>query len=84
MTPRILRQIDWARSEAMRQRKLAVRNAAAPRARDHARRMAGLAEATVVTLTELATRPAPAAYPNRLNLWMTAPDAAQLELENAQ
>lgn len=83
MTQRIFRQIDWARAEATRQRKLAVRHAANPRARDHARRMAVLAETTVVTLTELATQPAPAAYRNRLNLWMIAPDAAQLERETA-
>ncbi|MFN7110289.1 MAG: hypothetical protein ACK4M2_01535 [Brevundimonas sp.] len=72
---RLTRQIDWARAEAARQRRIARRNQASPRTALHARRMADLAEATVTTLTELATRPAPAAYPNRLNLWMAEPDA---------
>ncbi len=71
---RLTRQIDWARSEADRLRRLARRNTANPRAGLHAQRMAALAEATVVTLTELAQAPAPPAYPNRLNLWMPEQD----------
>lgn len=84
MTPRLIRQIGWAKAEAERQRRLVIRNNAAPRAREHARRMAALADATVADLTALAGRASPAPYPNRLKLWMPAPDAAQFELENAQ
>ncbi|MFN7128240.1 MAG: hypothetical protein ACK4OJ_04170 [Brevundimonas sp.] len=83
-SPRLNRQIDWAKAEAERQRRLARRHAADPRLGAHARRMAELALATVTTLTELASLPAPAAYPNRLNLWMTEPDPDQREREAAQ
>lgn len=82
--PRLNRQIDWAKAEAERQRRLARRHAADPHLGAHARRMAELAQATVTTLTELAALPAPAAYPNRLNLWMTEPDAETLAQELAQ
>ncbi|GAA0197694.1 hypothetical protein GCM10010203_55820 [Actinomadura yumaensis] len=80
---RLQRQIDWARAEAERQRRLARRHAADARLGPRARRLAALAQGAAEVLAELAARPAPAAGRNRLNLWMAEPTPQQRAAENA-
>lgn len=62
---RLQRQIDWARAEADRQRRLARRHAADVRLGPRALRLAALAQGAAETLAELAACPAPAPCPTR-------------------
>lgn len=80
---RLQRQIDWARAEAERQRRLARRHAADARLGPRARRLAALAQGAAEVLAELAACPAPPPCRNRLNLWMAEPTPQQRADENA-
>ena len=81
MIPTLSRQIGWAQAQVRQQRRMMARYAGQPRARDHAARQLALAEAAAATLAGRAAAPAP--IPNRLNLWMAEPTAAERQLENA-